>query len=98
MSSFEILRKSIKHFKQGDLGYETFSEVVGEFSSDPTERYTFVVGLRNYTDNIESYDFSDLKKLTEYERDVLAFTLLNLSEEYLTDNGMSPDWNDSIDQ
>lgn len=97
MSSFEILRKSIKLFKQEDLGIESFSEAVDEFSSDPNECYKLVIGLRKYTHNIEFYNFQDLKLLDEDQRYVLAVTIQNLSEEYLSENGISSDWNESDD-
>lgn len=97
MSSFEIFRILIKHYKDDSLGYETFSDAVNEFSSDPSEIYQYILGLKKYTNNIESYDFADLKLLGEEDREKMAFEISNLSQEYFREVGLGADWIDDLD-
>jgi hypothetical protein len=97
VSSFEILRILIKLYKSDELNYEEFCDCVDEFSSDPNEKYRLVRGLSKYTSNIEYYNFSDLKPLSDLEKSFLEGEIVNLCTEYMQDHGLSQDWDDSFD-
>ena len=97
MASFDVLRVLIKSFKEDELDYEVFCDAVDEFTSDATEKFRLVLGLRKYSENIEFYNFADLKSLSESERSKLSIYINDYIYEYSQDHGISDEWDDSID-
>ena len=98
MPTFDVLRILIKLFKDEELDYETFCDAVGEFSSDPNEKYKLVLGLVKYTENIEFYNFADIKLMTDDERTRLAIGITNFMQEYLREHGLSEEWDENLDE
>jgi hypothetical protein len=97
MSSFDILRILIKQYKQDDFDYETFCDAVDEFSSDRYEQRKLALGLGQYVESIEYYNFSDVKKLSINDRDRLARAIIHYLSDYLDDHPHSGEWNKNLD-
>jgi len=97
MSSFDILRILIKHYKQEDLDYEKFCDAVDEFSSDRYEQRKIALGLSQYVESLEYYNFSDMKKLSTNDRERLARSIIYYLNDYLADHPHSAEWNKNLD-
>jgi hypothetical protein len=97
LSSFDILRILIKHEKLDELSYETFTDAINEFSSDRYEQRKLALGLSQYLESIEYYNFSDVKKLSANDRERLARAINHYLIEYLDDHPHSGEWNKNLD-
>ena len=97
MSSFDIFRSLIKLFKEDELDYETFCDSVDEFSSDATYKHGLVRGLGKYIENLDFYNFQDVKLMNDKQRNLLARQASDYMHEYLLEHGLSEEWNDSLD-
>lgn len=97
MASFDIFRILIKLHKEDELSYETFCDAIDEFSSDRFEQRKLASGLRRFIDGIEFYNFSDVKKLTSSERDLLSSSIADYLDEYLADHPETAEWNRNLD-
>lgn len=97
MPSFDILRILIRRYKDDELDYESFSDAVDEFSSQATEKYRLVEGLPKFVENLENYNFSDMKALEYEEKLELAEIISRYITEYLTSNGLSEEWDEDLD-
>ena len=97
MASFDILRILIKHEKQNELNYETFCDAIDEFSSDRYEQRKLALGLRQYVESIEYYNFSDVKKMSANDRERFARAINRYLIEYLDDHPHSGEWNKNLD-
>jgi len=97
LASFDILRILIKHEKQNELNYETFCDAIDEFSSDRYEQRKLALGLRQYVESIEYYNFSDVKKMSANDRERFARAINRYLIEYLDDHPHSGEWNKNLD-
>ena len=97
MPAFDILRILIRKYKDDELDFEAFTDAVDEFSSEATTKYRLVEGLPKYVENLENYNFSDVKALDFEEKVELSEIISGYITEYLTSHGLSEEWDDALD-
>ena len=97
MASWDIFRILIRAYKDSDLNSESFSDAIDEFSSDDTEKIYLALGLSKYIENLEFYNFSDVKALSDLDRDYVSALIIQLIQEYLAEHNYSAEWSNSLD-
>jgi hypothetical protein len=81
--SYEIFRMLIKDYKNEELSYERFCEIVEEFAAESSDQERIVEGISKYIDTLPSNNNSDVRSLDFDEKSELAEVIAEYVRDFL---------------